>query len=267
MFCMKCGAKIADGSKFCPYCGFDGREEQSNPPQSPPPAPKAPAPKPVKKEKDPPITIIPAEPRNEPDDSKWWIWLIIFLVSATILAGIFLLGTRYIDYSDLGSLEVSADTGGVKTNEGLLTVTITLPASFFSEEDMSAFDADAYAKEQEFLSAKVNEDGSVTVKMTKARHQEILDEMAGSIDEMIAEFVEGEDTPYIRKLTHNDDFSRFEMEVDRAEYENALDLTPLSLGVSAMIYQMFLETESYSEIVIIDADTGDIINTVTYPVE
>lgn len=153
----------------------------------------------------------------------------------------------------------------IETDEKLLSVDITLPASMFEGQDMSSFDADAYADEQGFLSAKVNEDGSITVTMTKAKHKELLDEMAKSLDTTFAEFVNGKDTAYIKEITHNDDFTTVTMKVDKAAYENAFDFTPLAIGMSVAMYQAFTETEYHVEISIVDAATGETINSITYP--
>ena len=264
MICTGCGSQIPDGSKFCPYCGFNGEQ----------PKEKTPAAKSEKKStrnnKKPEIRVIDPERKPPEDTSKWWIWAIIALVCAAILAFIFINGRNYIDYSDLGSLRAESskeDSDGIHTDEGLLTVTITLPKAMFAQQDMAAFNPDAYAREQGFLSAEVNSDGSVTVTMSKARHQEVLDTMADSIQTLIDDLVGGEDTPYIHQIDYSDDFTRFEMYVDRAAYEDALDLTPLTLGIAAGMYQAFREMEYHTEIEIIDTDTNRIIQTVHYPAE
>lgn len=156
-------------------------------------------------------------------------------------------------------------TAKIETDEKLLTVDITLPASMFESQDMSSFDADAYANEQGFSSAKVNEDGSITVTMSKAKHKEMLNEMATSLDTNFAEFVNGENTPYIKEITHNDDFTAVTMKVDKAAYENAFDFTPFAIGMSVAMYQAFTETEYHVEISIVDVATGETINSITYP--
>lgn len=154
---------------------------------------------------------------------------------------------------------------GIDTDENLFTVDITLPASLFEGEDMSEFDTDAYAEENGFIKAVVNEDGSLTVTMTKARHTELLEEMAQSLDESFAAFVEAADTPYIKEITHNDDFSSIEIKVVRADYENTWDMTSFSVGISAMLYQAFLDVEYHVEVSVIDVDTGDVISAAIYP--
>ena len=153
----------------------------------------------------------------------------------------------------------------IETDEKLLSVDITLPASMFEGQDMTTFDADAYANEQGFSAAKVNEDGSITVTMSKTKHKELLNEMATSLETGFAEFVDGETTPYIKEISHNDDFTAVTMQVDKAAYENAFDLTPFAIGLSVAMYQAFTETEYHVDISIIDVATGETINTITYP--
>ncbi|MBQ7767592.1 MAG: hypothetical protein IJ403_01765 [Oscillospiraceae bacterium] len=153
----------------------------------------------------------------------------------------------------------------IETDEKLFSVEITLPASIFEGEDMTKFDAKAYAKEQGFTSAKVNKDGSVTVTMTKAKHKELLDEMADSLDKNFAEFVNGEDTPYIKEISHNDNFTAVTMKVDKAAYENAFDFTPFAIALSVSMYQAFTETEYHVEVTIVDVTTGATIDSITYP--
>lgn len=155
--------------------------------------------------------------------------------------------------------------GAIDTDEKLFTVEIILPASMFEGQDMSDFDTDEYVKENGFIDAVVNDDGSITVTMTKAKHKELLKEMAVSMDESFAAFIEAADTPYIKEITHNDDFSSIVIKVDRAGYENAFDFTAFTVGFSAMFYQAFLDMEYHVEVSVIDADTGDVIGTTVYP--
>lgn len=165
------------------------------------------------------------------------------------------------------STTTESNSGKIETDVNLLSVDITLPASMFEDEDMTTFDADAYASEQGFKSAKVNADGSVTVTMTKAKYKEKLKEIADTIDDSFKEFVNGETTPYIKEITHNENFTAVTMKVDKDEYENTFDFTPLAIGISASMYQAFTETEYHVEISIVDAATGAVINSITYPDE
>lgn len=162
--------------------------------------------------------------------------------------------------------ETERDTAAnqVEVDENLLTVELTFPASYFGGTDMSAFDTEAYVKEYGFLSAKVNEDGSLSVLMTKAKQKELLDEMAAAIDGMIADYINGEETPYIKEIVHNDDFSSFTMKVNREEFENSFDATEASLILSTAFYHMYAGINTDIEFITIDADTGEIIESDTY---
>lgn len=154
---------------------------------------------------------------------------------------------------------------GIETDENLFTVTITLPASMYEGEDMTSFDFDAYIEENGFIDAYQNEDGSVSIIMSKAKHKELLKETAASLENDFAAFVNATDTPYVKEITHNDDFSSIEIKVVRADYENAWDFTAFSVGMSAMFYQMLLDMEYHIEVSTIDIDTGEIIDTLVLP--
>lgn len=152
----------------------------------------------------------------------------------------------------------------VSVDEGLLDVTITLPASMFENE--TNFDPKAYNEEQGFKETIVNEDGSISITMSKKKHNELMSDMKKSIDETFSEIIESEETPYIKKITSDKDFSTVTVEVDKAGYESAmLEMTPFLVGLSAMAYQQYNGTEIHCEILIKDVSTGDTLKTVVYP--
>lgn len=152
----------------------------------------------------------------------------------------------------------------VVVDEGLLDVTITLPASMFADEE--EFDPESYNEEQGYKKTVVNEDGSVSITMSKSKHNEIMNQMKTGIDEAFAELVDDENTPYIKKITYEKGFSTVTVEVDKEGYESAvMDMTPFFIGFSVMIYQQFDGVEPSCEIVIKDISTGDILNSTLYP--
>lgn len=156
----------------------------------------------------------------------------------------------------------------VTVDENLLSIDITLPASFFADEDMTAFDPDAYAEEQGFKKAVLNDDGSVTVTMTKAKHRELLDEMTKSIEDAFSDMVQSDDTPYITEIKHSDSYDKIDISVNRQGYEDDGIISafiPLTVYFSAAFYQMFAGVDQHCEIKIIDAETGDTIESAVYP--
>lgn len=160
----------------------------------------------------------------------------------------------------------SAQTTVPSTTEGKnFTVEITIPASAFEGQDMTDFDPRMYANDHGYLSAVLNEDGSVTVTMSHTRHLESLKELSEKIETQLSAFVEATGTPYIKEITHNEDFSQIEIRVDRGRYEHAFDLTPLGISMVVGAYQAFLNEDYHVEVTIVDADTGEEIDRSVYP--
>lgn len=143
------------------------------------------------------------------------------------------------------------------------TVEVTLPAFMFEDEDMSNFDAEAYATENGLISAVVNLDGSVTITLTQDRYQEILDETTSQFDLEFTGLINS--TSYITGITRNEDFSQITVTVIRDEYENAFDMTHISVGFIAAYYQGFLGRAPHVEILVADDATGNTIFSCVFP--
>jgi len=162
----------------------------------------------------------------------------------------------------------SENNGAVQVDENLLTVDVTIPESFF-DEDMTTFDPEAYAKENDFKSATVNEDGSVTITMSKSRHKKLMADLAESLDSAFEEMVGAEDTPYITSIDHSANFDSVDLFVDKAGYDDGGLLSaflPLTVYFSAGMYQVFDGTKAPKcEISIIDETTGEVLVNVIYP--
>jgi len=155
---------------------------------------------------------------------------------------------------------------GVSVDSSLFNVEISFPASWFSDEDMSTFDTDAYVKKNDFKKAIINEDGSITVTMSKSRHKEVLEEYADTITTTFAEMIDSEDYPYITGITPNSDYSLVYVDVDRTGYESAFfDISPLMIATQALFYQTFAGLDYHSEIIIRDNVTNEEIKSIIYP--
>jgi hypothetical protein len=61
-----------------------------------------------------------------------------------------------------------------------------------------------------FLSAKLNDDGSVTYKMTKGQHKEVMEGIKESIEEALGEMIASEDYSFT-KIEPNSDFTKFKV--------------------------------------------------------
>lgn len=165
-----------------------------------------------------------------------------------------------------GNRQEDGQQSGIEVDKGRLNVEITLPASFFRGDAEQAIE-DAIAKG--VSEAVVNEDGSVTYKMSKATHEKMLKEMKDQAVQTIGEFINDEDFASIKDIKYNDKLTEFTMIVDRAAYENSFDgFVALGLGLQGMLYQSFDGVPSGKQKVTInvkDQNTGEVFDTVIYP--
>ncbi|PLT33497.1 hypothetical protein [Bacillus sp. V5-8f] len=159
------------------------------------------------------------------------------------------------------------DNEEVSVDKGLLNVEITLPASMFEGEDIDTVIADA--KKDGVKEVTKNEDGSLTYKMSKSKHKEMMQELETGIKDSIKEAKTSGDFVSVKDITHNDSFSEFTLTVDKAAYENSMDgFAAVGFGISGMMYQMYNGSDSDNTKVTIfvkDEATNKIFDETVYP--
>jgi hypothetical protein len=157
----------------------------------------------------------------------------------------------------------------IEVDEGLFNVEVTLPELFFqgqTEQDIAANAREAGASDY-----TINADGSVTYTMSKAAHDEAVQEMRDGIDSTIQETV-NESPNVFKSVTYNDAVSKFEVTVDKDAYEADMGagFIGFNLGLSGTYYQMFQGVPTDDrEVVInfIDASTNEVFDTQKWPFE
>lgn len=146
------------------------------------------------------------------------------------------------------------------------TVDVTIPASFFEDQDEESILAEA--EEEGYLDCRINSDGSVTYTMTKEKHDEMLNELRNTLDEEINSLVEGEDSiASFTAIKHNDNMSKFDVYVDPAEYSPWDSLFGLVFYYSGAFYQMFdgvAENDVDVIVNFIDSETDEVLDTMSY---
>lgn len=157
--------------------------------------------------------------------------------------------------------------GGVNVDKGLFNVEVTLPAELFEGGDTETVVANA--KQQGIDEATLNEDGSVTYKMSKSKHEELMAELAKSVEEAKTDIVESGDFPSIKEVKTNKDYDKFTISVDREAFENSMDgFATMSIGMVGSYYQAFNGIDAADmkvELELEDAATGEVFNTIVYP--
>lgn len=173
-------------------------------------------------------------------------------------------GSETTNNSDTDA-ESTEESGGIEVDEGLLTVDITFPESFVSmgETEMTQETVDASAAEQGYLGGKLNDDGSVTYTMTKLKQRELLDQMKSDFDDSIQETLA--EYPNVKSVTRNDDFSEISIEV--SEQDLATGFLAFGFSFTAYFYQVLDGKEFATDIVYVDAATGEELSRTSYPLE
>lgn len=140
--------------------------------------------------------------------------------------------------------ELSA-IGDVEVENGILTVSITLPASLVKDVTQEDLDSDTSGTYQ---SAKLNDDGSVTMKLTKTQYKEMLASISQELDACIKEISESDDYN-IDKVEHNDDFSKFDVTLSTDEVGLYDSIASLAFYMYGGMYQIFKGSKSANVVV------------------
>ncbi|MDZ5712617.1 hypothetical protein [Jeotgalibacillus haloalkalitolerans] len=155
----------------------------------------------------------------------------------------------------------------VEVDKGLLNVELTLPASMFEGQDIDQLIAEA--KEDGAKDVTKNDDGSLTYKMSKSDHKEMMQEIEAGMEESLNELITGEDFVSIKDISHNDSFDEFTVTVEKEAFENSFDgFGILTLGMTGMIYQVYDGEDIDSAKVtvsIVDEATGEEFDKYVYP--
>lgn len=158
--------------------------------------------------------------------------------------------TGFEDLEAIGELEV---------DQNLFTVEITVPADFLGEGiTQESLDADVAASN--YISAKLNDDGSVTYVMTKAVHDEMMVGVRDNIQQALDEMVGSEEFPSFTKVEANDDFTQFTVETTSTELGLVESFSVLGFYMFGRMYHAFNGTQVDDiAVTFINADTGDTV--------
>lgn len=152
----------------------------------------------------------------------------------------------------------------VSVDKNLLSVEIILPSDLAG--DQSGFDKETYLSENPGMKdAEVLADGSLKLTMSRAKHKELMEEMRESVDEALNALMTDEETSYIKDVRRSDDYRKVDVMVDREEYENAFDLSALTIMMSVAMYQVFEGEEFNLLIRYMDEKTEEVLEEVKLP--
>lgn len=147
--------------------------------------------------------------------------------------------------------------GDIEVENGLLTVSITLPSDFTEGVTQSDLDAQDGTK---YVSAKLNDDGSVTYKFTKSQYKEMLQEISNSIEDSLKELVDSNDYSFT-EIKHNADYTEFNATIEGSEPSLADSFAVLGFYMYSGIYGIFKGKSPENVIVNFYDTSGNLINT------
>ena len=156
---------------------------------------------------------------------------------------------------------------GISVDKNLFSVDVTIPASFYEDQKITQAELEADATKKGYGKAKLNSDGSVSFRMSKAQHKAALAEMKKSLDDYIQESV-NESPKIFKKISYNSNMTEFNISVDKASYEDDFGAGFIGFGMAlqSSFYQMFNGTQNpKTELKLIDASTGKVFDTQQWP--
>ena len=148
--------------------------------------------------------------------------------------------------------------GQIQTENGVFTASITLPKDFVGEGITQA-DIDANAGST-YISGKLNDDGSVTYKMTKKQHKAMLDGIIDNMEKSFEEMVKSEDYSFT-SIKHNNDFTQFDVTISGDELGLVESFATLTFYMAGGVYGIFSGKKAEKVIVNFYNSSGKLINT------
>ena len=158
--------------------------------------------------------------------------------------------TGFEDLEDLGEMEV---------DQNLFTVEITVPAEFI-DKGTTQESLDTQVSASGYVSATLNDDGSVTYVMTKAAHNEMMNGIRETIQQSLSEMVGSDEFPSFTNVEANDDFTQFTIETTSTELGLVESFSVLGFYMLGGMYHAFNGTQVDDiAVTFINADTGETV--------
>lgn len=151
------------------------------------------------------------------------------------------------------------------TAEENVEVTITADLLIGANVD----DIIAKAKEDGIDDVTKNNDGSITYKMSEAKHSEMLEDMKNDVAELVDQVLNGESYRDVKNIEYNDNLSEFTLTVNQEGFAlyGQESLVP-RLGIQGILYQIYNRTdidELEVKVNKVDEETGEVFGTTVYP--
>lgn len=125
--------------------------------------------------------------------------------------------------------------GGVYNEKGTKFAYITMPADFSSGATQELLDA---TSGEMYTAARLNEDGSITYKLTKKQHKGMLDDFQGVIDDSIKEMLDNSSLAYT-DIKPGKGYSVFDVTLSNEELGDAEMIMNTAFFIYGELYGIF----------------------------
>ncbi|MBE5997880.1 MAG: hypothetical protein E7240_11230 [Lachnospiraceae bacterium] len=154
-----------------------------------------------------------------------------------------------------GGENASSDAG--KEQE---TVTLVIPTVY--ESVTTQEEAEQIRSENGYESAVLNEDGSLTIVMSRSQHDEMLVQFRKSVDEGIEEIIQAVEDSTIEKIEYNEDYSVFTVTVSGDELGLAERQAADELVMYGTLYHIYSGSDvDRIQVDYVSSGTGEVIET------
>ena len=163
--------------------------------------------------------------------------------------------------------ETSADTTvtaepspeSVDVEKNLFNVTITIPSSYAGEITQDELDKEV--SEKGYKSATLNDDGSVTYKMTKSQHEQMMGELKQNINDSLAQMIGTEDYPNFKDIEVNDDYTLFTVTTSSESLNMTEAFSVMTLYMYGGLYNLYNgSTIDNIHVDFVNSDTGEVFS-------
>lgn len=188
--------------------------------------------------------------------------LVMIVALACILAACGSSTTSVSSDSSPSSVASSSEpSSSIEVDEGLLNVEIILPKSFLESLGTTAeeYVGSADLSDSKIKSMSANEDGSVSLEISKKDHRQMMEEMRQSFVDSLPDLQKN--YPSVTDLEVNEDCTECLVFVDKEAYSNSLDAFVIwQVSLNAGMYQAFNGTNDPIVVNVIDNKTSEIID-------
>ena len=193
--------------------------------------------------------------------------LSVFLIGIMVIS--FAACSKQPETKPESTTEATTQTTTELVSESGADVEITVPSSFFNEDDPATDELTEDQKSKGFKKAKINDDGSVTYTISEEAYKELKKTMKTDVADGLNELTE--DYPQIRKVEFNDDFSDIKLYVVKKEYEDSMAVMAVyQAGLLGQTYQAYTGTaikDLSVDVNVIDNASGEQFEEAHYPAD